>query len=353
MTKSLSKWLMYLPKASLALCLGVVASEAFADPLRLTYDSFTESKTIGSPLVPGGDIRLDGRLRDASSVGGLPITNTLQFTAGSTALSLSAAWLIAPADNRTVGVNIDLFDRLNNLVASDLFLGATSTAANSQLIATGLTPGASYRLVITGSALHAGRYQIDMVDGASPVPVAAPAPVTPDPNHVLFDTHVGSENFGTAFANGSRVLIDGVIADDLLGGISNDFNLVVTSNTLSAGIEWIVRAGDPRRTTGVNVDLFDSFATLISTDQFMGLVDGEAFSQLLATGLAPGNYTLRLTGNAPLAGRYRIDLSSDATPPGFQAIDANPPASVPEPGTLALFAAALVCLVVGRRSTAR
>ena len=82
------------------------------------------------------------------------------------------------------------------------------------------------RFLRTTRGSYARKYQLGqkeppkfrglLVDGAVPVPVAALAPVTPDPNYVLFDTHVGSESFGTAFANGSRVLIDGVMADDLL-----------------------------------------------------------------------------------------------------------------------------------------
>jgi hypothetical protein len=65
-------------------------------------------------------------------------------------------------------------------------------------------------------------------------------------------------------------------------------------------------------------------------------IDGQAFSQILPVGLLPGEYTLRFTGTANLAGRYRIHLATDATAPGFEPIDDALPAGVPEPGSLAL-----------------
>jgi hypothetical protein len=121
----------------------------------------------------------------------------------------------------------------------------------------------------------------------------------------------------------------------------------VTSGTLSAGIEWIVGAQDPRRTVGVNVDLLDAFNTVVASDSFVGIFGDQAFSQLLVTSLLSGNYTLRFTGTAVLGGRYRVHLTTDATPPGFEPINDGPAVVVPEPGSLALLLAALALLWSG------
>src|SRR5450830_844777 len=205
--------------AGLMLSLLGATEVASATPLTLTYDSFLESKTIGSPLMSGGNIRLDGRLRDVDDTA---INNSLLFTAGSSALALSASWLVAPAENRTQGVNIDLLDSTNTVLASDSFLGLTGTVAQSRLIASGLITGATYKLLFTGTAQQAGRYQLDLVNGATPPPLTTLAAATPAANHVLFDTHKGAKTLGKSVASGTQVRIDGVLPDDQLAAISNE-----------------------------------------------------------------------------------------------------------------------------------
>lgn len=334
--------------AALVWCAGALAPGALAAPFTLTYDSFIESKTIGSPLASDSPIRLDGRLRDGD-IGA--IQNTLSFRAGSSALSLSAGWLTQPASNRTIGVNIDLFDATTNtLVASDAFLGLDGALAKSQMTVSNLTPGAEYRMVFTGTAAEAGRYQIDLVDGASPPPFTALAVASPPADRALFDTHVGTKNFGATFSAGDRLQIDGILRDDALGAIRNDMQIVVGSGTLSGGVTWIVGAGDPRRTIGVNVDLFDAADNLVLSDAFQGVTDGQAFSSFAQIGLAAGTYTLRFTGTAALQGRYRIDLATTALPPEFVPI-ADEPLTVPEPATWVLLLAGLAS--VGMLGNAR
>lgn len=196
------------------------------------------------PLSSSSPIHLDGSLRNLALTGS-PIKDTLTFRAGSASASLSAAWLIGPPSNRTVGVNIDIIDAFDNVVATDTFLGVSGDLASSQLIATGLFPGAQYRVVIIGTAVNVlGRFQIDLVDGSVPPPVPAPSALaTPTANEFVFDAHTATKSLGS-FLDGSflapdsRVQADDVIADDLNSAITND--LAFTSSSLSAGITWIV-----------------------------------------------------------------------------------------------------------------
>lgn len=321
--------------AASATCLG--------GPLDLAYDSFRESKAAAVSLDTTSPIHIDGALRDAVSDS---ILNTLVFRAGSSALSLSAGWLVAPTSNRTVGVNIDLFDASNTLIASDLSLGSNGTQASSQLVATGLVAGATYHLLFTGTAVQIGRYQIDLVDGASPPPAVAPIPfATAASIPITFDTHVGDKTYGATIVAGDALRIEGDLSDDALTSVTNRFTFNFTGSSLSAGIEWIVAVGD-QRTTGLNVDVFDATDTLVASDTFMGLMQGEAFSQFSAVGLGPGAYTMVLTANAPQRGRYRIDLSASGTAPGFDPISA---AAVPEPAALLLMSVGALALLLTRR----
>lgn len=323
----------------LAIFAGASAQTAIGAPLTLTYDSFIESKTIQTPLASDRPIRLDGRLRD---IGGGAIDNRFVFVPDSSSLSLSAGWLIQPPGNRTIGVNIDLVDGFNNVVSTDVFLGLDGSLARSQMTATNLVPFARYQLVFTGNAAESGRYQVDLVSGATPPPIAPVAVATPPADRAVFDTEVGSKDFGSILAPGGRLQIEGILGPEQVGALTNEIDFATTSSTLSAGITWLVSApGDPRRLVGVNVDLLDGDGNVVSTDAFEGLFDGQAFSRFSVAGLTPGLYSLRLTGNAIQEARYRIDLETSATAPDFRPI-IDDPVAVPEPATWKLMLAAML-----------
>ena len=316
-------------------------------PMTFTFDSVRESKPTTVSLNGASPIHVEGRLRDVTSTA---IENTFTFTAGSTSFAMSAAWLVAPLENRTVGVNIDVFDFINTLVVSDTFTGVVGNQATSQFVASGLTPGATYTLHFTGTALQAGRYVLDLVDGSVPPAAVPPIPVvTPVVNQLVFDTHNGTKNLGVNITPGTSFRIDGILPDEKEAGITDSFTFVLTSDTLSAGIEWIVAAG-AQRTVGVNVDIVDALNNVVASDTFMGLLDGQAFSQFVATGLSPGTYRLLFTGTAALGGRYHIDLSTDRTPPGFAPIV---DAAVPEPSPLLLLALGSALLLALRAPSGR
>lgn len=249
-------------------------------------------------------------------------------------------------------MNIDLLDATNTVILSDRFLGATGTLARSELTASGLTPGARYELAFTGAAANAGRYRIDLVDGSSPPPVP-PVPVElPPSDATLFDTPVGRKVFGPVIAPGDELQIDGVLPEGPPSSIDNVIRVRITGDTLSAGTTWLAAPGR-QQTVGVNVDLLDSSNTVVASDRFLGVTDGQAFSQFAITSLTPGDYQLVFTGLARLGGRYRIDLSTSAAPPGFNPIVDNPPVGVPEPGALALLLAGLTGLAATRSASGR
>lgn len=104
--------------------------------------------------------------------------------------------------------------------------------------------------------------------------------------------------------------------------------LSVTSGTVPADVAWLEQNTPTglRGLFGVDVDLLDTFGILFASDIFLGLANGQATSRVVATGLAPGDYVLRLTANTTGDAMYRIDLGTSATRP------TRPPARSRLPG---------------------
>jgi hypothetical protein len=65
----------------------------------------------------------------------------------------------------------------------------------------------------------------------------------------------------------------------------------------------------------VNFDLFNSSNVLVLSDTFSGTLGGGADSTFASTPLAPGIYTLRVTGNGVRESVYDLALEFSGTPP--------------------------------------
>jgi len=321
-----------------ALLLAAFGATANAAPLTLTYDSYSENKTLETMLAASTPLRLDGLMPDR---GGGSVVQTLTFIAGSTDLSMSAGWRIAPTGVRMVGVNIDLFDAASTVVFSDTFGGVNSGLAQSQFLASGLTVGGEYTLMLTGTAIQGGRYQIDLATGGGPLAIPPVPVVATSADHALFDTLKDDKVLGS-IDPGDMLVLDGIIGES--GAITNVAELTLTGGALSAGITWLIAPGD-QRTVGVNVDLLDATNTVVASDTFEGIFSGQAFSNFALDGLV-GNYRLVFTGNALQGGRYRINLGTSLTPPDFMPI---PTGGVPEPQTWALLVAGFAGVGVAMR----
>ena len=153
---------------------------AVPDTGHLTYDTIFGSKAIAAPFTVGDSLLLDG---DSMETGALLNDTVIRLDTGT--FSAGLRWVVNSAsgtDARLIGVNLDLFDPANLLVASDAFTGVEDGQALSSLVTTGLAPG-TYRLRMTGTSVRGARYQLALATDATPpsVPpidmqVSVPAP---------------------------------------------------------------------------------------------------------------------------------------------------------------------------------
>jgi hypothetical protein len=328
------------PRAMAALALACcVTATAHAAVFDLRYDTGTEAKTLVTTITPDSHVSLAGLVTPGV------VNNSLLFNWASTSdLSLNAAWRVGDAaatTPRLVGVNIDLFDAANTLVGSDSFGGLASGIARSSLQMNGLAPG-SYRLSLTGTAVRDGIFDVDFSASATFPPPPDPPIVAADPTRFAYDTLIGSKVVAAPFATGDSLLLEG---DSLeLGALLNDTVVRLDTGTFSAGVRWVVdtAAGTGSRLIGVNLDLFDAANLLVASDAFEGVANGQASSSLVATGLAPGTYRLRMTGTSVRGARYRVALGTEAMPPVVPPIGVDVPA--PATWTCALIGLSMVWL---------
>lgn len=141
------------------LCGAIVGRAGDADAFKkAAFSHLVEQESVGN-LAVGVGVLVYGRFREPDSLPAL-IRNTVVFKAGLAGLTMNASWVVltSTAPFRIVGVNIDLLDASDTLVASDAFLGMLGGVAHSSISVDGLTPGAVYRLVFTGTLVTGGSY---------------------------------------------------------------------------------------------------------------------------------------------------------------------------------------------------
>ncbi|MDI1260359.1 PEP-CTERM sorting domain-containing protein [Aquabacterium sp.] len=137
-----------------ALLMGsALVSTAHAVTKPVNFNVLNVAATLPTPFAAGDNLRLNTLVTD--EVG--PLNQSITFTVGAGIGSFTgeAAWEISTAVGtapRLIGVNLDLFDSSNTLVASDAFAGVLGGFAHSTL-AGAIGPG-TYKLVATGTGVR-------------------------------------------------------------------------------------------------------------------------------------------------------------------------------------------------------
>ena len=291
--------------------------------------------TLATPFLPGDNLLFDALV--TSSTGAL--TETVNFTvgAGVTSVTGSAAWEITTATSegpRLVGVNIDIFDANNTLVASDTSVQVLGGFALSSLSAA-LAPGA-YRLVATGTGVRTSSLDINLsFAGASEGLVAAATlPVT-------VGVLNSSITMATPLVAGDTLFVDALVTGDT-GALSQATHFTVGAGVTGFTSEaaWAVTpvSGTGPRLIGVDISLLDSSNTVIFTDALAGLANSWAVSSFGGS-LAPGAYTLLATGTAVRDTSLNMSFT----------LLSSGPSQVPEPSALMLMLFGLVGLGFSRR----
>lgn len=132
---------------------GMLLQSAQATTQAVTFNVLNASATLPTPFTAGDNLRLDTLV--TTQVGALLQTITFTVGAGVDSLTGEAAWEVSTATGtapRLVGVNIDVFDASNALVASDTFAGTLGGFAVSTF-ASAIGPG-TYHLVATGTGVR-------------------------------------------------------------------------------------------------------------------------------------------------------------------------------------------------------
>lgn len=141
------------------LCGAILGRAADADAFKKAAFTGLDQKVSVGNLAAGVGVLVYGRFKAPTSPPA-PIRNTVVFKAGLTGLTVNASWVVLTSTSpfRVLGVNVDLLDANDAVVASDSFAGILTGVAHSTLTADGLIPGAVYRLVFTGSLVAGGSY---------------------------------------------------------------------------------------------------------------------------------------------------------------------------------------------------
>lgn len=161
-----SRLLQLAAVAALAGAVSLPAAQAATQSV--LFDHLTASSTVATPLAGGDNLLVDALV--TSETGALNQVVNFTLGAGVSGLTGNAAWNVSTATGtgpRLVGVNIDIFNSANTLVASDTFAGVLANFAHSTF-AGGIGPG-SYRLVATGTGVRDSSLDIAL-SFTSPVP---------------------------------------------------------------------------------------------------------------------------------------------------------------------------------------
>jgi PEP-CTERM motif len=150
-------------------CGGFVGT-AGAVTIPVSFNVLNASATLATPFSAGDDLRLNTLV--TTETGALLQAITFTLAAGVTDMTGEAAWEISSATGtgpRLVGVNIDIFNAGNVLVASDSFAGTLGRFAMSTFDGA-IGPG-TYRMVASGTGVRASSLDVTLsFIGTAPVP---------------------------------------------------------------------------------------------------------------------------------------------------------------------------------------
>lgn len=158
--------------AAVLILATTTAQLAHATTQAVQFNVLNASATLPTPFAAGDNLRLDTLV--TTQVGALLQAITFTVATGVNSLTGEAAWEINTATGtgpRLVGVNLDIFDAANALVASDSFQGTLGGFAVSTF-ASAIGPG-TYRLVATGTGVRDSSLDVTLSFATSAVPAPA------------------------------------------------------------------------------------------------------------------------------------------------------------------------------------
>lgn len=144
---------MHFRTLALASAVLMAAASAQAVTQSVVYNTLIGAQTVVPPLG-GGDVLVSDTLVTGAT-GPLSQRTTFTVAPGVFSFNGEAVWEISTATStlpRLTGVNIDIFDSSNVLVASDTFGGTLGGFAVSSM-AGPIAPG-TYTMVATGTAVR-------------------------------------------------------------------------------------------------------------------------------------------------------------------------------------------------------
>lgn len=147
--RALSQW-----GVGLALACSALVPAAQADSQVVSFDRLEATATVKPVLGVGDTLFLDTLV--TQEIGALDQTITFTVGPGVSTFSGMAAWAVSPpagSGPRLVGVNIDILDSTNTVIASDTFVGLLGGFAHSTFSGS-IGPGI-YKMHATGTGIRA------------------------------------------------------------------------------------------------------------------------------------------------------------------------------------------------------
>lgn len=300
------------------LCIPAVMPATACAATQTVYFDTLGATTTAPPLAANDVLFVAAHVR--GQAGALNHAVTFSVAAGVTAVTGRATWVFGTAAGpgpRLVGMNIDIFDSSNALVASDTFAGTLGGGADSTFPSTPLAPGV-YTLRTTGTGVRESVYDIALeFTGTPPVAPAGETGSLPlqgattTTKSVFFTTSQDTRTIATSLLSREPLLVDTLVTTQV-GPVAHTVNFTPAagSDRFVGDLVWMLSdaAGFGPRLLGVNVDVFDANNVLVASDTFGGTLAGLSHSTLAGT-LGAGAHRLVVTGTGARDAAMAISLA--------------------------------------------